>query len=179
MFSVFLCIVLSGFSSSGSDTSTSTTTSLSQSGQFYNIYQTLGVSVCYDYLHVNDINYTGFSISGFFRPVTCTEVGIVYRQLSGNNKRYPYSTFYVALQSPKFWRIEATGGVAFNHDFTTYPENGYGDLPASLRGGLHTFAGLDVVLKENPEGFQYNLRSRMYFKDYSPGRISIGCYLLK
>jgi len=115
---------------------------------------------------------------GFFRPVTFTEVGVGYRQLSGDNEKYPYSTFYVGLQSPKFWRIEATGGVAFNHDFTTYSEGGYGDLPASLRGGMYTFAGLDVVLKETPYGFQYNLRTRVFVKDYSLGRISVGCYIL-
>ncbi|MCK5132529.1 MAG: hypothetical protein KAR40_10320, partial [Candidatus Sabulitectum sp.] len=97
--------------------------------------------------------------------------------LADNDNKYSYVNSWVGLYSPKLWRIQFTGGAACDLRIPENPAECHYEDPL-LQSGISLFAGLDTVLKDSPEGFQYNLRTRAFFRDNSIGRISAGCYIL-
>lgn len=145
------------------------------------IHRTIGVYAGLEYLDGRDDQYPGFSIAGFFKPFRWTEVGFGYSMLSTEEFTYSYVNSWAGIHSPRFWRFQLTGGVS---DFipVIVPSEFYADcslqVDPSLRWSLSPFLGFDVLLQDNPLGYQYNLRTRVLFNDKSIERISVGCYIL-
>ena len=145
------------------------------------IHRTIGAYAGLEYLDGKNDQYPGFSVAGFFRPIKWTEVGIGYSSLATNDFLISYVQSWVGMHSPRFWKLQFTGGAAVFIP-AIVPSEFYSDcsqdIDPSIRGYLSPFLGMDMLLKDNSIGYQYNLRTRVMFKENSLGRISVGCYIL-
>lgn|GEM_PF-6146026 len=170
MIAILLYMTVSTIAGMGSD-------SLPQVDSSPDVFRTIGVYAGFEYLSTDSSDFAGFSVSGIFRPIHWTEIGVGYCLLADENNKYSYVSSQVGLYSPELWRIQLTGGAALDARVPDNSSDCCNEDPL-VQSGVSAFAGLDAVLKDNPGGFQYNLRTRVFFRNSSIGRISAGCYIL-
>lgn len=147
----------------------------------FDVHRTIGVYAGAEYIDGSKSQYPGFSLEGFFRPFNWTEVGIGYSSLATNNFLISYVQSRIGMYSPRLWKLQLTCGAALFIPAIVPPEfysDCSQDIDPSIQWYLSPFLGMDMLLKDNPIGYQYNLRTRVMFKENSLGRISVGCYIL-
>ena len=169
MVSILVYITVSTILGMGAD-------SLTQEESTPDISRTIGVCTNFEYLDAYS-NCIGFSVAGFIRPVTWAEVGMGYILLADSDNKYSYIGNWVGLLSPKLYRLQFTCGAAIDVR-TDARSDCWSDEGPLLQSGASLYTGIDIILKDNPNGYQYNLRTKVSFRDNSVGRISAGFYIL-
>lgn len=139
-----------------------------------------GMFIGLDYLEVDSLSGWGFDCSSFYSPIRYTELGINLHNLFFEELNYVYLSGWLGLRSPRLWRIELLGGVAYDLDISDdealayWEEHIAGSREPLLESGLHPFAGLDLLLSGERFGKVTTLRINTFFSDGELGRISAG-----
>ncbi|MCD4707129.1 MAG: hypothetical protein K8S62_05265 [Candidatus Sabulitectum sp.] len=169
MISILVYIAVATILGMGADNPT-------QEASTPDISRTIGVCTSFEYLEAYS-SCIGFSIAGFIRPVAWTEVGMGYILLADSDNRYSYIGNWIGLYSPKLYKLQFTCGAAYDVRADAESDN-WSDEGPLLQSGVSLYTGVDATLKDNPNGYQYNLRTKVFFRDNSVGRISAGFYIL-